>query len=148
MPTASLLFRRLSGDKRATSALEFAFVAPVLFLVMLGIVQFGLTFNNYAMLVSGTQTAVRQLSLSRGSSNPYTSTRAAFYNNAPARATISVSVNGAQCTSDAACQGALCPTCQGQPAAVTASYQCDLRLYGYDFAPNCILSSTMTESVE
>ena len=56
------LFRR---DKRGTAALEFALVAPVLFMLILGITQFGITLNNYEMLTGGTEAAARQFSMSR-----------------------------------------------------------------------------------
>ena len=71
--------RRLGNDCRGTSALEFAFVAPALFLILLGIIQFGLTINDYEMLTGGTQAAARQFALSRGSDTPSASTTSALY---------------------------------------------------------------------
>jgi Flp pilus assembly protein TadG len=148
--------RSLRDDCRGTSALEFAFVAPVLFLILLGIIQFGLTINNYEMLTNGTQAAARQFSLSRGSTTPSSSATSAMYNAAPtlaqAQITLSLVVNGTQCSTggtagDAACQTAL-TAAQGKAATVTGSYPCSLAFYGYDFAPNCLLTSTVTESVE
>jgi len=149
--------RILRDDRQGTSALEFAFVAPVLFLVLLGIIQFGLTINNYEMLTGGTQAAARQFALSRGSATPSSTATTALYNAAPnltqARLTISLSVNGTQCSStggtsgDAPCKTAL-STAQGGAATAAATYPCNLAFYGYDFAPGCTLSSTVTESVE
>jgi Flp pilus assembly protein TadG len=148
--------RSLRDDCQGTSALEFAFVAPVLFLVLLGIIQFGLTINNYEMLTNGTQAAARQFSLSRGSATPSSSATTALYNAAPnltqTQLTISLVVNGAQCgtggtAGDAACQTAL-TAAQGKPATVTVKYPCNMAFYGYNFASACILTSTVTESVE
>ena len=45
------LFHR---DHRGTAAVEFALIAPILFLLILGITQFGITLNNYEMLTGGT----------------------------------------------------------------------------------------------
>ena len=154
--SVSTLYHRLIGDKRGTSALEFAFVAPVLFLLLLGIVQFGLTINNYEMLTGGTQAAARQFALSRGSATPSSSTTNALYNAAPnltqAKLSIKLSVNGVQCSAggtagDSSCQTALSAG-QGKPATVSASYPCNLSFFGYDFASPCTLTSQMTESVE
>jgi len=148
--------RSLHYDRQGTSALEFAFVAPALFLILLGMIQFGLTINNYEMLTGGTQAAARQFALSRGSATPSSSATTALYNAAPnltqAQLTISLLVNGTQCSTggtsgDAACQTAL-STAQGKSATVTAKYTCSLAFYGYNFAPGCTLSSTVTESVE
>ena len=58
------LFHR---DLRGTAAVEFALIAPVLFLLILGITQFGITLNDYEMLTGGTEAAARQFSMSRGS---------------------------------------------------------------------------------
>jgi Flp pilus assembly pilin Flp len=52
------LFHR---DPRGTAAVEFALIAPVLFLLILGITQFGITLNDYEMLTGGTEAAARQL---------------------------------------------------------------------------------------
>jgi Flp pilus assembly protein TadG len=48
------------------------FVAPLLIFILLGIIQFGLTINDYEMLTGATQAAARQLSLSRGRPKPLT----------------------------------------------------------------------------
>jgi Flp pilus assembly protein TadG len=142
------LFRR---DKRGTAALEFALVAPVLFMLILGITQFGITLNNYEMLTGGTEAAARQFSMSRGSATPSSSSKTALYNGASnltqANITITLKVNGTACASDGACQTAL-TNGQGQPASVTASYPCNLTVYGHNFAPGCTLTAQSTESVE
>lgn len=148
--------RSLHDDYRGTSALEFAFVAPILFLILLGIIQFGLTINNYEMLTAGTQAATRQFALSRGSNTPSSSATSALYNAAPTltqtQLVVKLFVNGTQCGSggtsgDAACATAL-SSAQGGAAMVTVSYPCSLAFYGYNFAPNCTLSYTVTESIE
>ncbi len=145
------IFALFYRDQNGTAAVEFALVAPVLFLLVLGITQFGITLNNYEMLTGGTEAAARQLSLSRGSSTPSSSTTTALYNAASnlvqANLTIALKINGAACSGDSACQTAL-TNGQGQPATVTASYPCNLQIYGYNFAPGCTLSSQSTEVVE
>ena len=145
------LFCRLERDRRGVTALEFAIVVPCLLLVLLGITKFGLAINNYEMLTGGTQAAARQFALSRGSSTPSSTATTALYNGTPnltqANITVTLKVNGSTCTGDTACQTAL-TSAEGKPATVTATYPCDLSIYGYDFAPNCTLTSQMTESIE
>src|ERR1700693_2969434 len=115
------LFRR---DKRGTAALEFALVAPVLFLLILGITRFGITLNNYEMLTGATEAAARQFSMSRGTATPSSSTTTTLNNAAsnltPASITVTMKVNGVACSGDSACQTAL-TNGQGQPATVTTS---------------------------
>jgi Flp pilus assembly protein TadG len=141
----------LYRDLRGTAAVEFALVAPVLFLLILGITRFGITLNNYEMLTGGTEAAARQFSMSRGTSTPSSSTTTALYNAAsnltPASITLTLKVNGTACTGDSACQTAL-TSGQGQPAMVTTSYPCNLQIYGYNFAPGCTLTAQSTEVVE
>jgi Flp pilus assembly protein TadG len=142
------LFRR---DHRGTAAVEFALIAPVLFLLILGITQFGITLNNYEMLTGATEVAARQFSMSRGTSTPSSSATTALYNASSnltqASITIALKVNGIGCTGDGACTTAL-TNGQGQPATVTTSYPCNLQVYGYNFAPGCTLTAQSTESVE
>ena len=140
-------------DRKGAAALEFAFVLPALLLVILGIVQVGLTINNYEMLTGGTHAASRQFSLSRGSNTPYSNAKSALLNAAPnldqtqLTQGIKLAVNGKQCADDSACKTALASG-QGQPGTVTASYPCSLKFYGYDFAPGCTLKSKVTENIE
>lgn len=144
-------FAALARDRAGTSAIEFAFIAPLLMLLALGTVQFGITLNNYITLTEAVRTASRQLAVSRGGSTPYTDSVNQVYRSAPnlARAslTISMSVDGTACSTDTTCLNALA-TAQGRPASVTATYPCDLTFMGHDFAPGCTLSSQTTERVE
>lgn len=145
------LVHRLHSDQKAIAAIEFAFVVPSLIFVLLGIVQFGITINNYEMLTGGAAMAARQFALSRGSSTPYSNTTTALYSAVPnltqAKINVTLKVNGTACASNASCQTAM-TSGQGKPATVIASYPCNLSFAGFNFAPSCTLSSTITESIE
>ena len=134
---------------RGTSALEFAIIVPVLVLLIFGGLQFGNTLNNYEALSAATRAGARQLALSRGDATPMTDTKNQIYSTAPnlteASFTITLSVNGTTCTSDASCSTALV---SGVPAKVTTSYPCSLQVGGTNFAPSCTLSANSTERVE
>jgi Flp pilus assembly protein TadG len=133
-----------------TAAVEFALVAPMLLLLVLGMCQFGITLNQYLTLTNAVRSGARQLSMSRGDATPHTDTINQIYGSAPnltkASLTITTSVNGTACGNDATCKTALIAA--GPPATVTASYPCSLAFFGYNFAAVCILSSQTTERVE
>jgi hypothetical protein len=51
--------RRNRGDRGAT-LVEFAIVAPLLFLLLLGVIEFGFVFNNYQSVRQGSREGARQ----------------------------------------------------------------------------------------
>jgi Flp pilus assembly protein TadG len=146
-------FIDLLRERTGTAALEFALVAPVLFMTVFGTFQFGITLNNYVILTSATQSAARQLALSRGGATPWTDAvnqlKASAANLTGSLITPTVTINGGilPCTNDATCQTAMA-TAQGQPAMLTASYPCNLVIYGHDYLPGCTLTSQTTERIE
>ncbi len=151
MPAMKRLMINLVKDRGGATAIEFAFVAPLLLLMIVGAAQFGITLNNYIELTEAVSSGARTLSVSRGSTAPYSTTVTQMQSSASALASknlkITITVNGTACTSDSTCSTAL-TSAAGQPAAVAATYPCKLVVMGHDFAPNCTLSSTTTERVE
>lgn len=143
--------RNLRVDRRAVSALEFALVAPVLLMILIGIIQCGIAFSNYLTLVDGVRAASRVLASERGSTTPFVDTTNALYQSAPdltkASITISLSVNGTACGTNAACETAL-TTAAGDPESVSATYPCNLTIMGVNYYPGCTLSVVTTERVE
>jgi Flp pilus assembly protein TadG len=128
------------------AAVEFAFVAPVLVLLMTGIAQFGIALDQYMMLVNAINAGELQFSISRGSNTPYSSTLTAIQNAASTLTWASLSpninmyVNGTQCTSDTSCSTAMCATCAGQPVQVTGAYPVNLTVAwipAVTFATSC-----------
>jgi Flp pilus assembly protein TadG len=143
-------FIDLARARTGTAALEFALVAPVLFLTVFGTFQFGITLNNYVMLTSATQSAARQLALSRGGTTPRTDAvnqLTASAANLNGTITVTTYINGTSCATDATCQLAMA-TAQGQPAMLTASFPCNLVIYGHDYLPGCTLNTKTTERIE
>jgi len=146
-------WREFRARRNGVASVEFALVAPVLFLLVLGMCQFGITLNQYITLTNAVRSGARQLSISRGGTTPWTDTLNQIYWSAPnltsGSLTISVSVNGTACASDAACKSALTAVgATGAPAVVTASYPCTLAFFGYNFASVCNLSAQTTERIE
>jgi Flp pilus assembly protein TadG len=57
-PTRKLA-RRLSPSERGAALVEFALVAPLLLLIVFGVIDFGIAFANYENVRSGTRDAAR-----------------------------------------------------------------------------------------
>jgi Flp pilus assembly protein TadG len=76
MPCAEPGDSRLSNRARGQSLVEFALIVTPLFLVLLGIIQFGFIFNTYVTLTNATREAARTGSIyvydSSLDSNPVT----------------------------------------------------------------------------
>jgi Flp pilus assembly protein TadG len=145
--------RALLDDRRGAAAVEFGLLAPVLFLLLMGIVQFSITFNNYIELTEAVRTGGRNFSISRttASATPYSSTVSAIQNSAgnltAASITVTASVNGVACSTDSGCASAL-STAAGQPSVVSATYPCNLTVMGFNYLPSCTLSSQTSDLVE
>jgi Flp pilus assembly protein TadG len=71
--------------QQGQALVEFAILLPVLLLLLLGIVQFGLAFNNYIQVTSAAREGARKASVSRslGSSAAATAARTAAKGAAP-----------------------------------------------------------------
>ena len=145
----SLFCCTLNNDK-GVSAIEFAIISPIMITLMIGIFQFGVAMNHYLNLTNAAAQGALTLALSRGTTTPYTSTRAAITaaapNLVPAQTTVTVKINGVACTTDATCSAALVA---GLPALVKATYPCNLTVMGHNYAPSgCNLNAQTTQMVQ
>src|SRR5438445_9379231 len=57
-------------DERGQTMTELAMVLPILVVLILGIAQFGIAFNNYVTLTDAARAAARKGAVSRGASDP------------------------------------------------------------------------------
>ena len=57
-------------DERGQAIVEFAIVASMLLVLLLGIAQFGIAFNHYLTLTDAVRTGARQGAVSRSIPNP------------------------------------------------------------------------------
>jgi Flp pilus assembly protein TadG len=141
----------LTGDRSGAAAVEFGLLAPLLLLMLMAIIQFGITLNNYLELTDAVRVAARDFAISGSSTTPMSSATTAADNSAAnltaASITLTYSVNGTACTTDSACATALAADA-GDTASVTGTYPCSLSVMGLNFAPSCSLSSSTTDMVE
>jgi Flp pilus assembly protein TadG len=131
--------RRQSG----TATIEFALVAPLLLLMVFGVVQLAWFFNNYVLLTDAASAGARVLASERGYSTPYTDAKNAVLtttstlNGTPV---ITMSVGGTACSSDTACASALGSATQAPATGTQATVALT-----YAFSP--LLDSTLTNSL-
>jgi Flp pilus assembly protein TadG len=160
-----------SRAERGAVAIEFALLAPVLLLLLLGAVQFGLILRNYVMLTNAVNVGAMQFAISRSATTPASTAWTALTNAAPTltpttniEMTLSVGspltacVTNANSLSAAEAADSTCATALAgaapsggtlQPAAVTVTYPCGSQLTWYSFwSSTCKLTSTMTEGVQ
>lgn len=124
-------------NERGQTMTEFAFVLPILLVVVFGIVQFGIIFNNYVALTDAARAASRQGAVSRNSSDPKGDCEATGYdagsNLAQPRVKFILT-----------CDSSWAP---GSDVTVTATYPYDIKLLDWVVASGT-LNTTMKERVE
>jgi len=114
---------------------EFAIVAPILLLILMGIMQLGIVYNNWVTLTDAARAGARKGAVDRGASNPSGDVTTAVKNSA---ANLNLSNLGVSVTSTWA---------QGSDITVTATYPWSINVMGVVVASGT-MSSTTTERVE
>lgn len=150
--TALTRCKEATRDESGVSAVEFALVSPLLLAIALGSLIFSLVLNNYVLVTNASAAGAANLIVSRGSTTPYSDTVTAVEQAAPslvpANLTIALSVDGASCADDSACETAL-SSASGKSASVAVSYPCRLVVLNVDFAPGgCVLHQTTMGRVQ
>jgi Flp pilus assembly protein TadG len=143
-------------------------VAPVMLMIMMGILVIGQTMGTYVQLIEATSNAARTLAVSRSNTlNPCTTMTSAVSGGAPllnsANLTYTLALNsslGANLGTYGPTQGSL--TCssanytsgppsylqQGGSASVTVTYPCNLTIYGRNYWSGCTLQAQTTEMIQ
>lgn len=135
---------------------EFAFALPLLLLILVGTVMFGIALNNYIALTFATNAGAQLLSVSRGqTSDPCQTASQALEQAAPnlnpSNLTFTITLGGTAYSGNCTCKTPPCSctskgnSCtsgslvQGQTAQVQANYPCNLQIL--TFNPACNLSA-------
>ena len=129
---------KIKHDQRGQTATEFALVLPVFCVLLFGVIQFGILFNNYVTLTDATRAGARTGAVSRheGSAAPgitEAKVRASAADLDQAKLAVNVSTVGGWE--------------HGADVKVTATYPYSINLLGW-VAASGNLSSTTTERVE
>jgi Flp pilus assembly protein TadG len=158
-------------DEQGQSLVEFGLLSSVLFPILLGIIVFGLGFNNYLVLTNGTNIAAQALAISRGQDtpgetviDPCQTAYLAFHNAAPTlnasnlKFTVQLWTSATASTTYGPLAGGSTATCtagagnmtSGQQSLLTVTYPVQLNFLGFNFCPKagCTVTSTLSEVVQ
>ena len=133
MKQLSAIVKRQEGQ----TLVEFALVLPLLALILISILQFGILFNNYLTLTDAVRAGARRAAVSRLDPDRNNTVITAVDTAATAlnSADLKVTVDS--------------PTwASGDQVTVKGSYKCDLTILGVDLKPDCHITSQTTERVE
>jgi Flp pilus assembly protein TadG len=129
----TIRFARLRKED-GQSMVEFALLLPILLVVALGIMQFGIIYNNYITLTDATRVGARQAAVSRFLGDSGVSATA-FARNAAAG--LDWSKPGASLTITATDW-----TAPGSSITVTATYPYQVNLLGFVVSSGSLKSTT------
>jgi Flp pilus assembly protein TadG len=127
----------MKKDERGQTMAEFALILPILLVLLLGIAQFGVAFNNYITLTDAVRAGARKAAVSRNSSNPAADCRDQVLASAGSLDTTELGSN-LTCTSSWA---------PGAEVTVHADYPYDIKLLDWRVFGGRF-DSTMKERVE
>ena len=122
-------------NERGQAMVEFALVLPILMALLLGIIQFGIVFNNYITLTDATRAGARKAAVSRFVGDSGASAKAAVENSAQGldqkklAPTISVTASPDWNT-------------PGNDVTVTASYPYSINILGWTVTAGNLTSTT------
>jgi Flp pilus assembly protein TadG len=127
----------IARDERGQALTEFAFVLPLLVLLLFGVIQFGVLYNHYVTLTDAVRAGARKAVVSR-----YLGGSAATQacKDAVKASASSLNLTDAQIS----CTSSWKP---GEDVVVQATYPYEINLLGISFVSGD-LSSTTTERVE
>jgi hypothetical protein len=131
-----------AGDERGQALIETALTLPLLLLVMIGLLQCGVLFNNWVTLTDAVRAGSRQLAISRApGQNACTLAESTVRTAAPGLIATDLKVTW---TVTDSCTSLLA----GSEATLKATYPCKLSILGVDYIPNCSIKVQTTERVE
>jgi Flp pilus assembly protein TadG len=129
--------RRIKRSEEGQAMVEFALVAPLLFLILFGIIQFGIAFMHSVALTDAVRAGARKAAVSRSAADPTLATKNAVLGAATDLDTSQLS-SRITVTSD---------WVSGDTVTVDATYPYQINLLGIVVASGNLHSST-TERVE
>jgi Flp pilus assembly protein TadG len=165
---ADAVYVLLSSREEGNALVEFAMVAPIMLMIMMGIVVIGSTMSNYMQLIEATSSAARGVAVARSNTlDPCNSFSAAVIQGAPmlnsstmtfklvltsssgsTLGTYGPTTGSLTCSSSSYTSGAPSYLQQGGGASVTVTYPCNLTIYGKNYWSGCTLQAQTTEMVQ
>jgi hypothetical protein len=124
--------------------IEMALILPVLLLLIAGIVKFGIVYNNHIILTDSVRVGSRQLALGRGLPNACVPAVKRLKDSAENLDSTKLVVAAPVFSGTSSCATLF----EGDASTISASYPCELTIFGIDFFPSCKLKASATEAVE
>jgi Flp pilus assembly protein TadG len=124
-------------NERGQTMTEFALVLPLLVVLLFGIIQFGIAFNNYVTLTDAVRAGARKAAVSRNLSDPAGACRAQVL-------AAGDNLNSTELGKNLSCTSSWSP---GSDVTVYADYPYDIKLLDWTVYSGR-LKSTMKERVE
>lgn len=124
-------------SERGQTFTEFALVLPILMVLMLGIVQFGVAFNNYVTLTDAVRAGARKAAVSRNLSNPEGACKAQVL-------AAGVNLDQTELGRNLSCSSSWSP---GSDVTVHADYPYSIKILNWSVYSGRV-NSTMKERVE
>lgn len=127
--------RRQLREERGQAMVEFAVILPIFVVLVFGIIQFGIVFNNYVTLTDATRAGARAGAVARNDADPTGTATTAVNNSATDlnQSNLHVYVNSTWQS--------------GSDITVRATYPYSINLLGWVISSGS-LTSTTTERVE
>jgi Flp pilus assembly protein TadG len=127
---------RMKNEQGQTMT-EFALVLPILVVLLFGIIQFGIAFNNYVTLTDAVRSGARKAAVSRNLADPAGACRAQVI-------AAGVNLDQTELQKNLSCSSTWAP---GADVTVSADYPYDISLLGWVVFSGR-LKTTMKERVE
>jgi Flp pilus assembly protein TadG len=108
-------------NERGQTMTEFALVLPILVVLLFGIIQFGIAFNNYVTLTDAIRAGARKAAVSRNASDPAGACKAAVLAAAD-------NLDKTDLQKNLTCSSTWAP---GSDVTVSADYKYDISLLGW-----------------
>jgi len=108
-------------NEQGQTMTEFALVLPILVVLLFGIIQFGIAFNNYVTLTDAVRAGARKAAVSRASSDPAGTCKAAVLAAAD-------NLDKTDLQANLSCSSTWSP---GSDVTVSADYHYDISLLGW-----------------
>jgi Flp pilus assembly protein TadG len=158
----------LSSREDGNALVEFAIAAPIMLMIMMGIIVIGSTMSNYLQLIEATASGARTIAVSRSNTlDPCNTVATAVSSGAPllnsANLTYTLLLNSSlganlgtygptkgslSCSSANYTSGAPSYLQQGGSANVTVTYPCNLNIFGTNYWSGCTLQAQTTEMIQ
>jgi len=127
---------RMKNEQGQTMT-EFALVLPILVVLLFGIIQFGIAFNNYVTLTDAVRAGARKAAVSRNLADPSGACKAQVI-------AAAGNLDQTELQKNLSCDSTWAP---GSDVTVTADYPYDISLLGWVVFSGR-LKTTMKERVE